>query len=107
MKLEDRLKGYLGLAARAGRVQSGEEASVKAAQTGKARRLFLEDGAGENTRDRMQRLSEHYGIELTVISGLGEAIGKRGRKAAALTDEGLNRAIQQVINEYRGGVNEE
>ena len=107
MNLEDKIKGYVGLAARAGRLVSGEDQIIKAAQTGKARRLLVDEDAGKNTRDRMERLARHYDLELSFLHGLGNAIGRPERKAAALTDEGLEKAILRTINEFRGGVLEE
>ncbi len=102
-----KLRGYVGLAAKAGRIASGEETIVRAVRNGKAKRLLLDKDAGPNTRDRLERLARHYGLPLTYMIDLGGAIGHASRMAAALTDEGLNRAMESAINENRGGVLEE
>ncbi len=107
MTMQDKLKGYLGLAARAGRVQSGADTIEKTVRSGGARRLLLDERAGRNTADRLKRLSEYYSITLTTVPELGQAIGKPGRMAAVLTDEGFDAAIEELLNENRGGVNKE
>lgn len=102
-----RLKGYLGLAANAGRLISGETNVLKAVQAGKVLRLFLDESAGPNTEDRFTRLGIYHKIPLTRLPHLGEAIGKPSHMIAGLTDPGFEKAIQSIVNENRGGVNEE
>ncbi|MDR3085000.1 MAG: ribosomal L7Ae/L30e/S12e/Gadd45 family protein [Christensenellaceae bacterium] len=88
-----KIKGYLSLAAKAGKLALGQDAIVQAAQAKSAALLLLDEQAGKNTADRIKRLAAHHEIPLILIEDLGTGIGKHGSMAAALQDKGLGGAI--------------
>lgn len=96
------LLGYLGLAARARKIVSGEEQVLAAIRNQSAKIVFLANDSGINTTKRITDKSSFYHIELiTVFSGneLSKAIGKENRKVIAITEEHFTQMIHAAIQE--------
>lgn len=82
----------LGLAMRAGRVISGEEAVLEAIRSGEAKLVVLASDASENTKKKFRDKCSHYNVMLMTGGTrfeLGAAIGKTERVVLAVTDEGF------------------
>jgi ribosomal protein L7Ae-like RNA K-turn-binding protein len=62
MTKEERIRGYIGLAARAGRIESGEFSTEKAVKSGKAHVVFIAGDASENTRKKFFNMCEYYKV---------------------------------------------
>ncbi len=100
--VDNGLIGLLGLAQKAGKVQSGEESVSAAAKDHKARLLLLSSDAGERT----QRHARQLGIEgnSPVLSvpftrtELGQAIGRGECVLLAFTDVGLAAAAAKKLS---------
>ena len=96
----DKAAGYLGLAARAGKVMSGEFSAEKAIPQKNVYLLLLSSDASMNTKEHFQRLCSKYNVpvcELFDKETLGHVIGKNYRAAAAVTDQRLAEAIIKVL----------
>ena len=97
----DKAAGYLGLAARAGKVMSGEFSAEKAIRQKNVYLLLLSSDASSNTKEHFLRLCSKYNVpvcELFDKETLGHLIGKNYRAAAAITDPRLAEAIIKVLN---------
>ena len=96
MTKEERIRGYMGLAARAGRIESGEFSTEKAVKSGKAHVVFIAGDASENTRKKFFNMCEYYKVpvfELADREQLGHIIGRQFRASLAVTDAKLAAAI--------------
>lgn len=99
MTTEDRVRGYLGLAARARHLESGEFAAEKAVKSGKAYLLFIAGDASDNTKKKFRNMCGHYGVPCCIFgtrAELGHAIGREFRAIAAVTDRKLAEAIRAL-----------
>ena len=81
-----RALGMLGLCARARKLVTGEKAVIQAVRGGSARAAVLDGAASENAVKAVP-------LVRTAPGALGEAIGKPGRMAAAVTDAGMAEAM--------------
>ena len=102
MNTEERLGGYLGIAAKAGKVQSGEFSVEKAVRARKVRLIITARDASERTKDHFRDMCAYYQIPYTECfekEELGRMIGKNYRATAAVTDERLAKAMIKTIGE--------
>ncbi len=84
----DRMLNMLGLCARAGRLITGEKACVQAIRGGEAFVALLDGAASANAVKALGDACASHSVPLvrTGAYRLGDAIGKPGRMAAAVTD---------------------
>ncbi|WP_124727542.1 YlxQ family RNA-binding protein [Staphylospora marina] len=95
----------LGLAMRAGRLVTGEEAVLAAIRSGAAKLVWLSEDAAGNTKKRVTDKCNHYRVPLIQASDrheLGHAVGKSERVVVAVTDEGFARSLTKLVSESRG-----
>ncbi|NLV85836.1 MAG: 50S ribosomal protein L7 [Clostridiales bacterium] len=89
----DKTLGYLGLAKKAGALQSGETNSGAAVRAGKARVLLLASDASENARRRAEGFIYSTQTPLVTLPysklELSSAVGSSDCAMAAITDIGL------------------
>ena len=97
----NRAMGLLGLCARAGKVQSGEQAAELAIRRRQAELVLLDGAASQATRKAFQDACAHYSIpiRLTDAEELGWAIGKPGRRVAVITDGKLAKKLAEMLPE--------
>lgn len=91
----------LGLAAKAGKVVSGEFATEKAVKTGKAFLVLTAEDASENTRKKFSDMCSYYQVPFYIIGTkeeLGNAIGKEYRASLGVTDENFAVATVKKLN---------
>lgn len=88
----------LGLCARAGKLITGEKACVQAIRTGSACVALLDGAASANAVKALSDACISHGVPLvrTDKHQLGDAIGKPGRMAAAVTDAGMASRIIEL-----------
>ncbi|MBQ6594186.1 MAG: 50S ribosomal protein L7ae [Clostridia bacterium] len=98
-----RLAGMLGLCMRAGRLVSGEEACEKAVRTGRASLVLIDEGMSANGKKALGNACGTYGAALYRLpEGLLEAaIGKAGRRSAAIVDGGFAGRIREIAEELQ------
>ncbi len=86
----------IGIAMRARKVVTGEDATVEAIRKGKAHLVILANDAGKNTTKRITDKCLHYNvlvIEDYTISEISKAIGKSNRVVIAITDKGFAQSL--------------
>lgn len=96
------LKQALGLAAKAGRVKSGDFTVEKILKSGQTKLILLDTEASAATEERYTRTCERLGVRLMRVTGLGEAIGNPGRIVAAVTDRGFEQMIVWTAQQPSG-----
>ena len=97
-----KLLNLLGLAQRAGKLQSGDFIVEKALKAKTVKLLLLAGDAGPNNEKKYKQLAESHGVELRIVStkeDLGHAIGKEIRVVIAVNDEGFSQSLMKVIDQ--------
>lgn len=110
---EQKVFSLLGIAAKAGKIVSGEFSTESAVKSQKAYLTIIATDASHNTTKLFTDKCTYYKIPCVAfgtMDELGHAVGKKFRASLAVTDEGLARAIQKKIDELaislnNGGVN--
>lgn len=110
MTNRNKVFGLLGLATKAGKVQSGEFSTEKSVKSGKARLVIVSDESSENTKKMFRNMCTYYEIPYFEFGGkeeLGRAVGKRMRASLAVLDQGFSEAIEKQLSmnggsEYEG-----
>lgn len=95
--------GLLGLAKRAGKVESGDEAA-RSALTSKAARLVLIAGdASERTAETFRFIAESVNVPSVTVqetrADIGNALGKRPCAVVAVCDMGFAAALVKKLAE--------
>ena len=93
---QNRVFSMIGLAMKAGYVQSGEFCTEKAIRAGKADLVILSEDASENTKKKFSNMCSYYQVPLYFFGKkeeTGHSIGKGMRASIAVTDEGFSRSI--------------
>jgi ribosomal protein L7Ae-like RNA K-turn-binding protein len=94
-------ENLLGLAARAGKVISGEELVVKSIQKQNAKIVLLSKDASDNTKKKVMDKCLFYNIDIVWIddrSVLGKAIGKEQRVVVAVNDQGFSKRLKELLD---------
>ena len=96
--MNPRALNLLSLCRRAGRLVSGEEACLTAIRRGQARLVVVDGAASANAKKMFADSCAYYEVALIQApeEALGAAIGKPGRMAAAVTDEGFAASILKL-----------
>jgi ribosomal protein L7Ae-like RNA K-turn-binding protein len=93
----------LSIAAKAGKVVSGEFATENAVKSGKAFLVVTALDASENTKKKFRDMTDFYHLPILSYGTkdtLGGCIGKDYRSSLAVTDEKLAEAVSKKINEH-------
>lgn len=96
-----KILSLLGLAAKAGRVQSGEFQTEKAIKTGQARMVIVAMDASDNTKKMFTNMCTYYEVPLHFLCNkeeLGHSIGKEFRASLAVADNGFAKALEKQMN---------
>lgn len=100
--MQDKAKLALGLARKAGALETGTEPCREAARRKRACLILSASDISDNTKKRLKDCGEHYGVEYIdssmTMDELSSAIGiKRLASAVAVTDKGLANLIKKAI----------
>ena len=99
--MADRLRGMLGIAARAGKVASGEFSSERSVRSGKAKLCIISFDASENTVKKFEDMCRMRKVPFARtgfgMTELGHAIGCSDRTSVVIEDEGLATSVSKLI----------
>ena len=95
----------LGLAMRAGRLESGFDGCMKAVSAGDAKLMIISTDISQNTLKKLTEAIAKSGSEIGAYSfagsfELGRAIGKPDRALIAITDDGFAEKLDKMLSEY-------
>lgn len=96
----DRILSMLGLAAKAGRIASGEFSTEKAVKSGNAFLVVVSEEASENTKKMFRNMCSFYQVPMYLYASkeaLGNAIGKQLRASLAVLDEGFAKSLEEKL----------
>ena len=94
----------LGLAAKAGKIVSGEFATENAVKAGKAFLVLTAEDASDNTKKNFRNMCEYYRVPFYLYDtkeGLGHAMGKEMRASLAVTDDGFAKSLIGHLEEAK------
>lgn len=97
----DRVLSMLGIAEKAGSVQSGEFCTENAIKSGKAALVIVAQDASDNTKKKFENMCEFRQIPFAVYGTkeeLGHHIGKEFRASLAVTNEGIANTLQKQLD---------
>lgn len=90
----------LGIAAKAGKVKSGEFSTEKAVKSGQAHLVIMSSEASENTKKKFYDMTGFYHVPCYTYAdneSLGRSIGKQFRVSLAVTDERLAKSVEDKL----------
>lgn len=109
--LNDRIHKFIGLAARAGKVVSGNDQVISELYRNNTKLILLAKDASSNTVDKFLKVCKDYldkgdSKEIVIYSfssmfELGNAIGKPSRAIVAITDEGFVGKLVQMLDQVQ------
>ena len=101
---EQRLKGYLGLAMRSGKMTLGGEQVLLRIRAGQAALVLIDASASENTRKKLTDACAYHRVpSATIPSGLlADACGRADRAAGCLKAGGLTDRISELLFDAGG-----
>lgn len=97
----DSALSMLGLAAKAGKVASGEFMTENAVKSGGAALVIVAEDASENTKKKFRNMCEYYKVPVRIHGikeELGHFTGKQFRASLAITDKGLAQAVMKKMD---------
>jgi uncharacterized protein len=100
----ERIRGYLSLAAKAGKVFSGSDAVAAGLRSGKAGLLFIATDISDENRKKFTAMAGNSGAELAALfdkESLGTMIGKEYRGVVAVESGGFVEPIRRELKIYR------
>jgi len=100
----DSVMNMIGLARRAGYVESGDAAVRSSVSRGKVRMIILAGDAAARTRKNIEILAGDAGIPLIIYGtkeNLGNLLNKPSRSVVAITDDNFSKGI--VVAMEKGG----
>ena len=98
----DKVLAMLGLAAKAGKVQSGEYQTEHAVKSRKAYLVVVAEDASENTKKMCKDMCSFYKTKLIFYGSkesLGHSIGREYRASLAITDQNLARLVLKKLEQ--------
>ncbi len=98
--VEKKVFSYIGLAAKAGHLASGEFMSEKAVKEGTARLVIVAEDASNNTKKMFTNMCTYYKVPIYFFgekTKLGHAIGKEFRASLVFLDQGLADAVEKQL----------
>lgn len=97
---QDRILSLIGLAAKAGKIASGEFSTEKAVKSGRAFLVVVSAEASENTKKKFHNMCSFYQVPIYLYASketLGHAIGKEFRASLAVMDEGFAKSLKEKL----------
>ncbi len=97
---KDRILSMLGLAAKAGKIASGEFSTEKAVKSRQAFLVIVSKEASENTKKMFRNMCAFYQVPMYLYASkeaLGNAIGRQFRASLAVLDQGFARSLEEKL----------
>ena len=104
----NKVYSLLGLCMRAGKVRSGEFATMEAIRKKTAQMVIVSLDASDNTTKQFSDKCKYYDVPIVFFGDmekLGHAIGKDVRTSLAITDKGLSESLRKNLLEETSGGN--
>ena len=96
----NKIYSLLGLCMRAGKLKSGEFATLEAIRRKTAEMVIISEDASDNTKKKFSDKCSYYNVPIFVFGNkeeLGHAIGKDVRTSLAITDKGFAQSLRKNL----------
>lgn len=93
---------FIGLAARARKIVSGEELVIKEIRRTNVKLVLLSEDASEQTKKKLMDKCSFYKVPIRVLgnrSDLGQAIGKAERVVIGIVDAGFANKLIELMDQ--------
>ena len=103
--MQDKVLSMIGMATKAGKVQSGEFLTENAVKERKAKLVVVAEDASDNTKKLFKDKCSFYKIPLCIYGtkeDLGKWTGNEYRAALAVVDEGFVKSIVKNLRNSGG-----
>ncbi|MDA3130574.1 YlxQ family RNA-binding protein [Aliibacillus thermotolerans] len=100
--MDKSLYSFLGLAAKAGKVKTGEELVLKHIRNQTVHLVLVANDASKNTMKKICDKSSYYQVPCRVVGErekLGLAIGKKSRVVLGITDKGFAERLITMLDQ--------
>lgn len=90
----------LGLAYRARKLSTGEQAIIKDIQAKRAKLVLIANDIGQQTKKKLTDKCDTYDVPFKIVDDretIAKAIGKSARVAVAILDDGFAKKIQSLL----------
>ena len=106
--MEDKLRGILGLARRAGKITFGSDAAVRDINEGRAGVVVIARDISVRTERIIQAACRQNGSKIVKVPldklELGHAIGRGETAIAAVTDKAFSARVLEICRDITGGI---
>jgi ribosomal protein L7Ae-like RNA K-turn-binding protein len=99
--IQNKALSLLGIATKAGKIDTGEFSTEKAVKEGKSSLVIVASDASDNTKKKFSNMCNYYQVTIRVFSdkvSLGNACGKEFRASLSVNDSGLAKAVVKQID---------
>lgn len=103
-QIKKKLRSYLSLAQKAGKLVSGEELCEKALKSGGAALTLVCTDASDNTKKKFKQKAFYYTClycEIFTKQEMSEATGRNNRSSYIVTDSGFAGSMTALISELK------
>lgn len=108
--MQDKAYSFLGLAAKAGKLISGDETCERALKAGKVHLVIVSEDASGNTRGKFMDMCGYRNVAIRCFGKkekLGRHIGRSMRSVIAVIDRNIAGRLLELIDDHgieHGGV---
>ena len=109
MTQNSKVLSMLGLAAKAGKVASGEFSTEKSVKSGRSHMVIVSEEASDNTKKMFTNMCTHYKVPIYLFGTkekLGHAMGQEFRASLSVEDAGFAKTLASRMNVNGGSLNE-
>ena len=98
--MNEKMRGLMGLALRAGQMTPGAAMTLDAVKAGRAALVLLDEGASENTRKKIRDACAYRRVPCFLLpeGWIDQSCGKEGRFAAAVAPGGLCEQMRRLMD---------
>ncbi len=99
--MADRIYSFMGLAAKAGKLLSGDETCERAIKSGKVHLVIVSEDASDNTKKKFRDMCSYRSIELREFGEkelLGRFSGKSIRSVIAIMETNFAGHLMEMID---------
>ncbi|HOJ11985.1 MAG TPA: ribosomal L7Ae/L30e/S12e/Gadd45 family protein [Clostridiales bacterium] len=105
--MNNRIYPFLGLAAKAGKLISGEEACERAVKSGKVCLILVAEDAANNMKMRFENMCKYREVDIRIFGErelLGKFTGKDMRVVIGILQKEFAKQLLQMIDNQKLGI---
>lgn len=99
--MTEKVYSFLGLATKAGRLQSGDDTCERAVKSGRALLVIVTEDASDNTKKKFSEMCKYRNVDIKFFGQkelLGRYVGKEVRSVAVILDQGFAKRLTEMLD---------